>query len=353
MNMRALLAASAVGFAGCAIGLYVEPKTALASYLAVWVAVSAIPIGAIAVLAATYLVRGGWTPDLYRLLSAAALTMPVVALLFLPVLAGLDQIYPWAAGGAALPPFKAVYLTSWFFVLRSAVYFAVWTVLAVWLWRAYGDDSAMKRAASVSLIVWTLVASWAGIDWMESVEPDFHSSIYGFLAIGFDLLAGLGFAMGGVFLADRPRRMANGAYAGVLLSTLLLWAYLHAMQYIIIWTGNIPDETIWYIERLDNGWGYCLWALFIVQFILPFFALLSADVRGSTSALLWLAGVTLLMRCLEAVVLILPPLHAADLWLLLDLSASLLATGAAFLLAWQVTERTWQAALSRRAAAVG
>jgi hypothetical protein len=147
--------------------------------------------------------------------------------------------------------------------------------------------------------------------------------------------------------------MANAAYAGVLLSTLLLWAYLHAMQYIIIWTGNIPDETIWYIERLDNGWGYALWALFIIQFILPFFALLSEHVRGSTPALLWLAGVTLLMRCLEAVVLILPPLHVANLWLLLDVPTSLLATGAAFLLAWQLSERAWQAALSRRAAAVG
>ncbi len=351
MNARALLTASAVGFVGCAVGLYSEPKTAVASYLAAWTAVSAVPIGAIAVLATTYLVRGGWTQDLNRLLSAAALSMPAIALLFIPVLAGMDNLYPWAAGGMAAPPFKAVYLAPWFFALRAFIYFSLWTALAVWLWRAYGDEIGMKRAASVSLIVWTLVSSWAGIDWLESLEPDFHSSIYGLLKIGFDLLAGLGFAMLVVFLANRPRRMANAAYAGVLLSTLLLWAYLHAMQYIIIWAGNIPDEMIWYIERLEGGWGFALWALFIVQFILPFFALLSEHVRGSTAALLWLAAITLAMRYLEAVVLILPPLRIANMWLVLDLPAALLATGAASLFAWQFAERDGHIALLRRATA--
>jgi len=343
--------ASAAGFAGCAIGLYFEPKTILASYLVAWTAVSAVPIGAIAVLATTYLVRGGWTQDLNRSLSAAALSMPAIALLFIPVLAGIDRIYPWAMGGAALPSFKAFYLASWFFVSRALVYFSLLSCLALWLWRAYGDEVAMKRAASVSLIVWALLSSWAGIDWLESLEPDFHSSIYGLLTIGFDLLGGLGFAMVVVFLADRPRRMTNAAYAGVLLSTLLLWAYLHAMQYIIIWTGNIPKETVWYIERLDNGWGFALWALFIVQFILPFFALLSERVRVNTRAVLSLACVTLAMRYLEAVVLILPPLHVAGLWSLLGLPSALLAVGAAFLLAWQFAERVWQFALSHRAAA--
>lgn len=353
MSPRVLVLASAAGVAGCAIGLYFDPKTTLASYLVAWAALSAVPIGAIAVLATTYLVRGGWTQDLNRPLSAAALSMPVIALLVIPVLAGIGEIYPWVADGAALRSFKAVYLVPWFFALRTFIYFFLLTMLALWLWRVYGDDVGMKRASSVSLIVWALLSSWAGIDWLESLEPDFHSSIYGLLKIAFDLLAGLSFAMAVVFLADRPRRMTNAAYAGVLLSTLLLWAYLHAMQYIIIWTGNIPDETIWYIERLDNGWGFALWALFIVQFILPFFALLSERVRVDTRALLAFACVTLAMRYLEAIVLVLPPLHVAGLWLLLDLPASLLAVGSIFLLAGQFAERFWHLALSRRAAAAG
>jgi hypothetical protein len=225
--------------------------------------------------------------------------------------------------------------------------------LAVWLWLAYGDEARMKRAASVGLVAWALVSSWAGIDWLESLEPDFHSSIYGLLVIGFQLLAGLGFAMFVLLLGNRPRRMANTAYAGVLLATLMLWAYLHAMQYIIIWSGNIPNETIWYIERFEGGWSVALWGLFIIQFILPFFALLSERVRGDTVVLIWIAGITLAMRYLEAVILILPTLHLANIWLLFDLPAALLATAATSLLAWSFAERAWQIALSRRAAAAG
>src|SRR4051794_14386108 len=98
MNSRALLIAAVTGAVICALCLSFEPRTLLASYLTAWTAVSAVPIGAIAVLATTYLVRGGWTQDLNRLLATTALTVPMMGLLFIPVLAGLKLVYPWAAG---------------------------------------------------------------------------------------------------------------------------------------------------------------------------------------------------------------------------------------------------------------
>ena len=339
-----------IGFAGCAAGLLIDAKTMLASYLTAWIALSAIPIGALAVLFTSYLVRGGWTRDLHLPLSGAALTIPIMAVLFSPVLVGLKQVYPWAAGPIDLPAFKAAYLTSWFFILRAMLYFAIWTALAIWAVRAYGRDAATKRAASVGLIVWALVASWSGIDWLESVEPHFHSSIYGLLVISFDLLAGLAFGMAALLGFKRSQTMSNASYAGVLLSVLLLWAYLHAMQYIIIWTGNIPEEVVWYLERLDGGWGVALWALFIGQFILPFFFLLSSDIRASTTALLVLAGATLALRYLEAAVLILPPLGVGNAALLLDLPAAALAIGGSFLLAYGTTVRLLEQRTLGRAA---
>ncbi len=342
----------AVGLAGLLIGLLFDPKTALASYLVAWTAVSAIAIGALAVLFTTYLVRAGWTQDLRWLLSSAALTMPVVALLFIPVAAGLMHLYPWAADPGHLPAFKAGYLTPPFFILRTVLYFAIYTALALWGARAYGDEAAMKRAASVGLIVWALVSSWAAIDWLESLEPDFHSSIYGLLAISFDLLGGLGFAIAVLLFSGQSRHMSNAAYSGTLLSVLLLWAYLHAMQYIIIWAGNIPDEVVWYLERLEGGWGVALWALFVLQFILPFFALLSEKVRSSTRALLGLASATLALRYLEAAILILPPLHPDGLTLLFALPGAVLTIGSIWLLAWQRVGQLQHQILSSRASAL-
>jgi hypothetical protein len=348
---RILVAAAVIGLAGCAVGLWLEPKAMLASYLAAWFAVSAVPIGALGVLLMSYLVRAGWTGDLYGPLSGAALTTPVVAVLFIPVLAGLSWVYPWASDGNALPAFKAVYLTPGFFIARALVYFVIWTTLAGWAAWVYGREAAMVRAASAGLIVWELTLSWAGIDWLESVEPDFHSSIYGLLAISFALLEGLAFGLVAVLALKRSHRMSNASYAGILLATLLLWAYLHAMQYIIIWSGNIPNEVSWYLTRLRNGWGYALWGLFIGQFFVPFFALLSARVRSSTSALLWLAGATLVLRYLESTLLILPPLHVSGFALLLDLPAAILAISAIWLIAWRVARPAWDRWSHRAAAA--
>jgi len=339
---------AAIGLGGLVVGLWIDPRTALASYLVAWTAMSAVPIGALAILFTAYLVRAGWTADLHELLSGAALTIPVVAILFIPVVAGIGELYPWAVEPSHLPAFKAAYLTPWFFVLRSISYFTIWTALALWGARAYGNDVAMKRVASVGLIVWALTVSWAGIDWLESLEPQFHSSIYGLLMIGFQLLAGLGFAVLALLLFRRTRRMSNAAYAGTLLSVLLLWAYLHAMQYIIIWTGNIPDEVAWYLERLRGAWDIALWTLFVFQFVAPFFALLSEGVRGNTQALLWLAGITLALRYLEAAILILPPLELVNAAFWLDLPAAILATGAIWVLAWQMATSFWQTAISSR-----
>jgi hypothetical protein len=122
---------------------------------------------------------------------------------------------------------------------------------------------------------------------------------------------------------------------------LLLWAYLHAMQYIIIWAGNIPGEMVWYLTRLDAGWAYAVTVLSIGQFVLPFFALLSAGIRTSTRALLWIAGATLAFRLLEAALLVLPPLRTETLALLLALPSATLAVAASWLMAWRVAPALW------------
>jgi hypothetical protein len=313
-------------------------KAALASYLVAWLSVSAIPIGALGVLFTSYLVRAGWTQDMYRPLSRAAFTLPVCAVLFLPVLIGLSWVYPWATDANTLPPFKAAYLTPWFFVLRTFIYFAIWTALAFAAARAYGDDAAMQRTASAGLVIWALTVSFAGIDWIESVEPHFHSSIYGLLVLSFDLFAAFGFALVVVMTQAAPRQMSNTAYAGVLLSMILLWAYLHAMQYIIVWAGNLPEEQVWYLQRATGFWGMVMWLLAIAQFVGPFFALLSERVRSSTRVLLWIAGVSLAMRFAEAALLVLPPLGLPPIALTICIPAAAAFMITAVLVSWRATE---------------
>jgi hypothetical protein len=287
------------------LGLVIDRRSTLAAYLVAWVAIGAIPLGTLGVLMVSYLVRRAWTERLHAVLVAATSALPVVAILYLPVLIGMTELYPAASGHHPLPPFKAAYLAPWFFVSRTIFYFVVLWLLARWQRATWGDSARMMRSASVGLIVYALLVSFAGIDWIESLEPEFHSSVYGLLYLCFTMLNGVAFGIAAGLLFEQRIGPTRG-YSALLLSTILLWAYLHAMQYIVIWAGNIPDEAIWYLKRSSDGWQFVLAFLALGQFIFPFFALLSARVRHDRRWLLALCVLTLAMRCWEASILILP-----------------------------------------------
>lgn len=301
--MRLALIAAA-GLAAAIVCLLADAHTLLVTYVATMSAVSAIAVGGMSVLMLTYLVRGDWTEGLHPPLTAAALTIPAAGLLFLPALIGVPWLYPWSHAAAGEPgSFKAFWLTPFFFIGRTIFYFVVWTLLAFWLRRAWGDPRRMVISASAGLIVYALTASLAGVDWLESLTPEFHSSIYGLLFLTFQLLAGLSFALA---ISLRQPDAPVFRYGAILLSALLLWAYNHAMQYIIIWSGDIPEEAVWYVRREANGWGVVLWGLIILQFVVPFFAMLMDRVRNARRPLLIIASSTLALRFAEAYLLALP-----------------------------------------------
>jgi hypothetical protein len=313
--------------------MVIDIHATLAAYLVAWIALGSIPIGALGILMMSYLVRWTWTTALRPILFAAVAALPLVAILFVPVLVWMNGVYPAAADPASLKPFKAVYLAPWFFALRAVVYFTIWSLLGLWL-RYAGN---MTRAASAGLIVYALSVSLAGVDWLESLEPDFHSSIYGLLFISFTLLNGLAFGIAGGLLSKR-RIGSRKAYSALLLSMILVWAYLHAMQYLVIWSGNIPDEVTWYLKRSSHGWQAVLVVLSVGQLVFPFFALVVERIRGDRSWLLGLCALTLLMRCCEAAILILPALKDVNP----VLAAVMLLAGLAFVatVLWWMFEAT-------------
>ena len=317
------IAGLAVAAAIALAGLFIDPRTWLAAYLAVAVACTAVPVGALAVLMTTYLVRGKWTEGLHDPLAAAALTMPLAAMIFVPVLIGMPLLYPWVSALERHGPLQAIYLTPLFFVLRTIAYFCIWSFLALWTKAGWGDAARMTRVASIGLIVYALTTSFAAIDWIESLAPEMHSSIYGLLFIAFQLLAGLAF---GILIA-LLKRGEPYRYGEILLSVMLLWAYLHAMQYIVIWAADIPEEAVWYLRREERVWGILMWVLILLQFVLPFFAMLSERVRYGRRPLMVIAATTLALRLVEACWLALPSTHADGLMLALDVAALAVIVG--------------------------
>jgi hypothetical protein len=328
---------AALGVIGSIAGWLIDPAALALGWLTAVFTVTAVGAGAMAVLMFTYVVRGEWTDGLHRPLTAAALTLPLAAVLFIPVLLLQSHIYPWTTAPASEPEaFKDVWLSPWFFSLRTVLYFAVWIALTLWLRMAWRRPPQMMASACAGLIVYALTASVAGIDWLESLTPEFHSSVYGLMVLTFQLLAGFAFAL---FIALRRLGAPTGNYGAILISVLMLWAYNHAMQYIIIWAGNIPEEVTWYESREQGVWGALFWFLIAAQFLLPFFALLSARVRNGRRALLSLAVATLVLRFVEAAVLALPERSEGLHGLWLSVPAAMLLVGALWWLVFAAIDR--------------
>jgi hypothetical protein len=302
---RALVAGTA-GLLGCVIGVIFAPREALAAWLVCWLGWGSIPIGALALLMLVALIPGTWR-QLYEVpLRLGATLMPLVAIAVIPLLIGIALIYPWTAHGATAgyAAFKATWLSTGFFIGRTVLYLVVLSLLA-WGLLAGGPTLRVPIAAA-GVILYAIIGSLIGIDFAESTEPNFHSSIYGLLALTNQWLAGISFAiLLGLWShhGEAPR-----AAAGVLITAILMWGYMHAMQYIVIWAGDIPEEAHWYLERGRHGWWALAWILYGLQGVVSFCALLSPSVRNSSKAMMALAALTLLMRVVEQAWLVLPGL---------------------------------------------
>jgi hypothetical protein len=273
------------------------------------------------------LVPGSWR-DLYGgPLALATALLPLAAVCALPLLAGVRWIYPWAdpAVASTLAGFKGQWLSIPAFVIRELIVLAALSGLA---WGMVTTNGLTKSAlAGAGLLIYALFASIVGIDFGESTEPHFHSSIYGLLALTSQWLAAVSF---GILLGLGGKERAPYAAAGLLATAILLWAYMHAMQYIVIWSADIPEEAHWYIERGVGAWRAIGWAGFALQAMLPFGALLSPAVRNSGARMRVVAAAILLAAPLQQAWMILPGLEHvgwATLPLVLASSTAMLGLG--------------------------
>jgi hypothetical protein len=308
MTRERALFVGIVGLIGCAVGLVFAPRDALVAWLVCWLGWGSIPIGSLALLMLVALIPGTWRQLYARPLVIGATLMPLVAIAMIPLLVGVELIYPWTATGATsgYAAFKAAWLSTGFFVARTIAYLIVLSLIA---WALLAASPRLRGPiAAAGVIFYALIGSLIGIDFGETTEPHFHSSIYGLLALTNQWLAGISFAILLGLWTERGK--APLAAAGVLVTAILMWGYMHAMQYIVIWAGDIPAEARWYVERGRHGWGALAAILYGLQGLIAFGALLSPLVRNSSKAMIVLAAMTLAMRVVEQAWLVLPGLPA-------------------------------------------
>ena len=335
--LRIAFVTGAVAMAALLIGALFDRPQFFRSYLFAFSFWLAIPLGSLAILMLQYLTGGEWGWIIRRSLEAAARTLPLIALLFVPVLIGLPALYPWAqaehlAGDSALQH-KASYLNVPFFVARALFYLGAWATVGFFLdrWSRQQDDAParadqrLRRLSAPGLLLYFFTMTFAAIDWFMSIEPDWYSTIYGVLWIVNQGLTALAFAIVALALSeDRPplatylRPNHFHDLGNLLLAFVMLWAYMAFSQYLIIWSGNLAEEIPWYIKRTAGGWRWIPPVLIVCHFFLPFLFLLQRSVKQKSTRLAWVAGAILAMRILDNYWLVVPgfgPAAARVHWL--------------------------------------
>ena len=301
------------------------------AYLLGYVFWTGIAVGCLGLLMLHHLVAGRWGYVIQRLLEAGVRTLPLLALLFVPLLFGLQDLYVWArpevVATDALLQYKQRYLNGPAFFGRAACYFLIWigtgtilTMLSARQDQGIGTGPLTRRLQVVSgpgLILYGMAVTFAAVDWVMSLEPHWFSSIYGVVFLVGQALLALAFVTRVVVcLANRPP--IQGAMGptqlhdlgNLLLAFVMLWAYIAFSQYLIIWSGNLPEENHWYLHRMAGGWGAVALLLIVFHFVVPFLLLLSRTTKRRAKMLGAVAAGILVVRLIDLFWLIAPALHA-------------------------------------------
>lgn len=338
---RALIAGGA-GLVLTFIGVFFNATQFFQSYLFGFIFWIQVALGGLILVMLHHLAGGHWSLVIRRPMEAAMMTLPLMALLFIPLLFGLPFLYEWARPEAVaqdeILQHKAPYLNVPFFIIRALIYFVVWVGLAYFFYRRSikQDKMANYRVAYLAKLVsgpgiglLALTVTFASFDWMMSLEPHWFSTIYGVMfAVGM-LTAGFAFAtLVLAWLVDYPPLSEAVTYkhfndlGNFLLASVMLWAYIQLSQYLIIWSGNLPEETPWYIRRSVGGWQIVTFLLIVLQFVLPFLVLLSRTVKRGRRPLGTVAAVVFATRAIDLFWLIAPAFHPDGFYLhWLDITA--------------------------------
>ncbi len=345
-----------------AVGAVFDRAQFFHSYLVAYLFWTGIALGSLAILLLQHLTGGAWGLVIRRVLEAATRTIPLMAVLFIPIILGSHQIYPWThheemSKTPALEEKARLYLNLPFFSVRAALYFAIWILTAYLLnkWSREQDGTTdrrvtkrMQMTSGPGLLLFVLTVTFASVDWAMSLNPDWFSTIYGLLFVIAWALSALAFAIAVMSFLTNREPMARIVRPNhfqdlgkLMLAFVMLWAYFAFSQFLIVWYGNLPEEIQWYLPRLNGGWGVIAVGVIFFHFAFPFLLLLSASLKRNPRKLVMLAGLILLMRFIDLFWMIAPEFPPAGFhvsWM--DVVALIAMGGLWFaMFAWQLRKR--------------
>lgn len=315
-------------------------RAALKSYLVNYTFCLSLALGALFFVLIQHLTRAGWSVAVRRLAEGVATALPPLALLALPIVLGMRELYPWVnpdgfigtalvdKDEAHLVHAKEAYLNVGFFLVRLALYFAVWSWLALAFFRtsvaqdSSGDPaltSKMQRLSAPGIILFGLTLTLAAFDLLMSINPVFFSTIFGVYFFAGCVVSFMALLILGCFLLQRTGRLrltiTTEHYhdmGKLMWGFMVFWTYIAFSQFMLIWYANLPEETFWYRARMYDAtgswsqWGVFSLILLLGHFVIPFLALISRYPKRATGLLALGAGWILAMHWLDLYYLVMP-----------------------------------------------
>lgn len=308
-----------LGLLLCVAGFFANRGEFFQSYLFAFIYWSGFTFGGVGVLLLAHVVGGKWGATARRFLEAQMRTLPLVFVFGVILLFGLKYLYPWTHPDlvAATPvlQLKQPYLNTPFFIIRFLIYFVL---LAFFGWRVnrLSDEQdrtgnptlgeRMRRFSAPALLAYVFLMSFAYIDWILSADAQFFSTVYGAMILIGDVMQTLALTIFAIILTSRDDRFGSRINSKILhdlgnmmFAFTIFWTYLSASQLIIVWPANLPQELVWYLNRVDGFWKWFALATALSMFVIPFLALLSQARKQNPHRLVKIAVWILVARAID------------------------------------------------------
>jgi len=336
---RNALIVGALGLIALVIGIFLTPKAGLQSYLWAYIFWSGITLGCLGVYLLHNVVGGNWGVVIRRFLESGIRTLPLIFIGIIPVVIGMYMgfLYIWTKpeylSAAASVAAKRGYLTPWFFVVRVIFYFAIWFLWGFRLLRLSDEQDRtgdpeqviagrMKRFSAPGLAIFVFTSSWAFIDWIMSLQPEWYSTIFPWWFTVGQVLLTFSFSVALLVLFSNSKPFAGilnfqhfNDLGNLMLCFTMLWAYMGFAQFLIIWAENLPEEIPWFLRRFSNGWGYLAFFIAIFHFCVPFFLLLMRFIKRNPKYIYWVAIWIIAIRLVDVFWVVIPSFEGRDKYL--------------------------------------
>lgn len=316
------------GWLALAAGFFTDRAQFQFSYLVGFLFFTSIAVGAMFYVMVQHLTGSAWSVTVRRLMESMMRSLPLALVLFVPVMLGVHYTHEWTHASAATDPVlsqKLGYLNETWFLIRGVIVIALWSF---WAWKLYGISRAQDgdgsllhtvrahRWSAPGMLMLFLTSSVAAFDWIMSLDPHWFSTIFGVYFLSGGALAFMALLIAiclmlrhGGYLTHAINEEHYHDLGKWLFALTVFWAYIAFSQYMLIWYGNLPEEALWYRDRLTGSWSIFFPILIVGHFLIPFFSLLPRGNKRNLGLMKFFAGWILLMHFLDLHWQVMPVLH--------------------------------------------